>query len=139
MELNPPSPDIYAKLDGVVFIVEATAFEKDCLYLQQRERQIRWDREIAPRFVVLGTVNGRDVAVNLSWANVDNGKVMFVEPMSELFDHALLKAWLDAYCAPRYDHGTRAARNTAREFRECLRAVHQHHAQTDLPYARLAA
>lgn len=139
MELTPPTSDLYAKLAGVVFIVEATAFEKDCLYVQQRERQVRWDREVSARFVPLGTVHDRPVCVHLSWANINDRKVMFVEPMSELFDHSLLKAWLDVYCAPRYENGTRDARNTAREFRECLRAVRQYDEQMGRANACLMA
>jgi hypothetical protein len=134
MHLNEPSHIVCEKMKDVVFVVEATSFEKGCLYLQHREKNMSWTGEVSPIFVTLGSVHDREVAAKLSWVYVNQRRVMFVEPMSELFDHSLLKAWLDKYCAPRYQHGLRDARNTAGEFRECLRAIRESFARVGEPY-----
>lgn len=125
MHLTEPTHVVRENMKDVVFVVEATSFEKSCLYLQQREKSMSWTGEVSAVFVALGTVHDREVAAKLSWVLVNQRRVMFVEPLSELFDHSMLKAWLDKYCSPRYQHDLHVARNTAGQFRECLRAIRE--------------
>lgn len=122
--LNPPTEEVHQKLPLAKFVVEATAFERDTLYLQYRQ-SVSWQDDMPTRFLTIGQVHGRDVCVKVSMPVIHDVGVLFVEPASELFDHKLLAAWLDKYCNPLYEGGRRKARTEAREFRDCLRALRE--------------
>lgn len=122
--LNPPTEEVLQKLPLAKFVVEATAFERDTLYLQYRQA-VSWQDGMPTRFLTLGQAYGRDICVKVSMPIIHDVGVLFVEPASELFDHKLLAAWLDKYCNPLYDRNRRKARTEAREFRDCLRALRE--------------
>lgn len=131
-QLLVPGPEVAIRLRDVEFIVEATAFERDTLYLQYRDL-VDWRDGMPKRMVVLGTAYGQEVRVLVSVSFVYGKGILFVEPASELFDHHLLAQWLDTYCNPLYENGTRKARTDARSFRDCLRALREDNAAGPLP------
>lgn len=80
-------------LHGVVGVVEANSYEKMCLW-QEHQARGSWRERTDGLCQVVGTIDDRPVCVSLFTAEVDGHKILFVDPTSQVVDHAMIEKWL---------------------------------------------
>lgn len=82
-------------LAGVIGVVEATSFEKHCLWQQEhQERGRQWKQNLSGYIPQIGELDGRPICVSLFTAVVDDHKILFIEATSQLVDHRMIEEWL---------------------------------------------
>lgn len=121
MKLDPADP-LNAQLADVVFVVDASNFEQHCLW-REFNRAVHWQSDPSGTMLTVGHVNDMPVNIALNWARINGQKVMFVDTVSQVVDHRMVDAWLEANCAPRWDKGHRTARTNGMNFAHCLHAI----------------
>lgn len=120
----PDNSELAAALANIAFVVEATAFETQCLW-EQHHKQLSWDSRECGFLSAIGRVDNRPVCLSLRFVKLDGHRVLFVHPTSQVVDYALMEAWLAVNCAPKMPGSTRLARADAQNFHQCLHAIRQ--------------
>lgn len=116
----------------VVFLVEATHHEQHMFWVEffyeprkDRVRVATWEQVSMGRWLTIGEVDGRPVAVSINYAILNGKKIMFYEGTSKLVDHQMIEEWIQHYAldAIRYDKGSRWAQCNSMNFHHCLDVV----------------
>ncbi len=110
------------------FVVEATGCEVLMLWGQfstesmtkGKDNTYTWVQHYQGHMITVGEFHGFPVTIALRWFTINGVLVMFWEPISRVVDHEMIKDWLLANCAPRWDHGTRLAHTNAMNFHHVL-------------------
>ena len=103
------------QFDGVEYFVEATSFEKFCLWKQNEEYKKdftlksfqEWDMGTG-QMVEIGRLDRRPVAVVFWFDKLDGHKVCFYEATSEVVDHKMVEKWIEDNCNVPVRDGRRA-------------------------------
>ncbi len=116
----------------VVFLVEATAYERHVLwndYYNKPKYEIfvrDWKQICMGRVVQIGTCNKRPVCVDISWAILDGKKVMFYYGISQVVDWEMIDKWMRHFSKGiKWDNGTRWAHCDAMNFHHCLDRINE--------------
>lgn len=111
------------------FIVEANSFEQFCLWQQHSNQSdtviftpMRW-KELHGWSVQVGSVFGRPVTISLMFVEISGKLICFLDPTSQLVDHAMIDDWLAERFSGTWDRGTRKARTDAMNFAHCIHAI----------------
>lgn len=108
--------DFYAKqrademrnfLDGVVGVVEASSYERHMLWIEYSEtalkhgcaisnksRRFTWESGRSGLMEIVGKIDDRPVCVTLWVDTIDDQKILFVDPTSQVVDHQMIEKWL---------------------------------------------
>ncbi len=87
--------DYQRYLDGIVGVVEATSFEKTCLWRDVVERKGgTWSSSNGGRMFTVGFVDQRPVCVSFIDATINGHKIMFIEATSQVVDWVMIDNWL---------------------------------------------
>lgn len=89
------SPEVKAYLEGVVGVVEATSFEKMCLWQESQRHGREWVEILHGYGPCVGSFNGRPVCISLMSAVIDGQKVAFIHATSQIVDWTLIDKWLE--------------------------------------------
>ena len=118
------------RLARAEFVVEATDYERLCLWLEwadeadnlgsQRFPRIPWEQDSLGYMKQVGELAGHPVNVCLTFARINGKQVAFWEAVSNVIDHAMIEAWLKTQASPRWDSGTRLAYTNAMNFHHCI-------------------
>jgi len=81
-------------LEGVFGAVEATSFEKLCLWSEYNERKLQWEDSPFGILFKVGEVDSRPVYVSLTTAIVAGKKILFYNATSEIVDYNMIEEWL---------------------------------------------
>jgi hypothetical protein len=107
------------------FVVEATSFEKFCIWKEWHE-QVIWEDEMRGCIGQIGTLARRPVTLSVFWARIEGRLVAFYESPSQVTDSIMVEKWLGLNCAPlKWDNGTRNARCDAQNFHLCIAAIRE--------------
>jgi len=117
--VHPQDSDFYNKLDEVVFVVEATSYEHQALWLRYHKR-LDWEQISEGRGHNIGEIGGRPIWVSLQYAKLDGFYVLFWYTTSPVADTLQMEKWLDEHCNPTWDNGRRRARTDANNFHHVL-------------------
>lgn len=128
---RPADPAVAEALAGVMFVVEATDFEKQYLWTSHH-KNVTWDSRAGGYLVTVGHLDDRPVCLSIWFAQIDGQRVMFFHATSQVVDYRMVDAWLNANCSPTWDAGTRKARTDAQNFHLCLEAIRQRNASEAL-------
>ena len=83
-------------LDGVMGVVEATNFEKHCLWEnnQRSPRKRTWVETGHGFLEKVGFLADNPICISLLTAVVDDHKLLFTHPTSQVVDHRVIDAWM---------------------------------------------
>ena len=86
--------DFLADTHGVV---DANSYERLMLWSenQRRDRPLTWQENNLGLMEYVGWLDSRPICISLTTAIVDGKKILFVDPTSQLVDHALIDSWLE--------------------------------------------
>lgn len=84
--------DIELMIQQTTLIVEATSYEKLCLW-QEWHTKCVWDQILTGILPTIGKLDGRPIVVSLFWARINGKMVLFYEPTSQLVDHLMIDKW----------------------------------------------
>lgn len=94
-EQNLSDREMTEFLAGVVGVVEANSYEKLCLWEENhRRRAMPWVQRMDGLMVVVGNIDDRPVCITLTTADVGGHKILFIDPTSQVVDHAMIEKWL---------------------------------------------
>lgn len=91
-------------LGGVDYLVEASRFEYTTLWVENKGI-ISWEEIPRGYLPLVGCINKRPINIALTGAEINNKKVVFWEPTSELVCHRLISEYFDSmgvYDSNRY-------------------------------------
>lgn len=122
-----PLPDTHLSLPQLLaktaFVVEATDFERFCLW-QARHHRLKWSDQPFGFSVTVAQVLGMPVVVSLTFMRVEGQLVLFYEATSQVVDHREVEAWLEknvpVLCPNREG---RRSRTDANNFHICEHAL----------------
>lgn len=80
-------------IKDVVGVVEATSFERSCLWERNKDRR-EWKDRLLGYSVHAGKDADRPVVFSISSAIIDGNKILFIEPTSMLVDWKMIEEWL---------------------------------------------
>lgn len=78
--------------DKVVYIVEATSFERLCLW--QKHKEIWGEGTNGGPFVTIGHLDNRPICITLSIDLINNQPVLFYECTSQLADYKMVDQYI---------------------------------------------
>jgi hypothetical protein len=126
----------------VVFLVEATSHEYHFLWQEfsteyltlpyapvESEKfkrwRVKWVQVTMGHGVTIGELDKRPIVVDISYAFLNDKKVMFYNGCSQLVDHKMIEEWLKHFTLDtvRWDNNTRWAHCDAMNFHHCLDAL----------------
>lgn len=120
----PTAERLDDRFADTVYVVEATSFERQALWKQNQETgRLDWQQDLSGIGPTLGYLDGREICVDFTWAELNGQRVLFYEATSEVVDHKLIDAWLQENCNPSCDNGQRRAHTNADNFGHCISAV----------------
>jgi hypothetical protein len=86
-------------LEGIVGAVEASSFERLCLWKDYTAKGISWDESGGGWGVTVGAIKTEDltapVCISITTTIIDGQKILFFEPTSRVVDHQLIELWLE--------------------------------------------
>lgn len=117
------------RLRDTFYIVEANDYERLALWRESAKdadnpvihEPVNWHQESEGVAVDLGTLDEMPVMVCLTWAIINNIRVMFVDPVGQIVDWRMIDKWLAENCNPQWHD--RPARCNAMNFHLCLSAI----------------
>lgn len=119
---RPPQDE---RFKDTFFLVEATSFERLCLWNERGEQEV-WEDQSIGYMVQVGTLDRRPVTIQIFWFRIDGRLVGFWDSPSQVVDHKMVEEWLDENCTPaKWDNRTRHARCDAMNFHLCIHAIRQ--------------
>ncbi len=75
------------------FAVEATDFERSCLY-KQHSNNIRWDQESRGLWLKLADApDGRPIAITITFVRLDGTLMCFYHDCSQIVDYIVVEQW----------------------------------------------
>lgn len=83
-------------LNSTKLIVEATTFERHCLW-EKYCNELEWVQELSGYLPTVGHIDGLPVVISLSWASVGGLWTLFWHPTSMVVDHRIIDMWFDSY------------------------------------------
>jgi len=123
-----------SRLKETLFIVEATSFEKHCLWLQFSNTSpnrlypetppVKWE-QLDGFLITVGTYHTHPICISAQWDRINGELVMFWEATSNVVNHTIIKKWLNDNFKGKYDNGTRSAKSDAMNFGHCLQAIRE--------------
>ncbi len=121
----PPQDKKFAE---TFFLVEATSFERHCLWMQYH-RKVSWQNEMGCMGQI-GVLGNRPVVLSVFWARIDGKLVGFWEMTSQVADFEMAKKWLSKNCTPpKWDNGRRVPQSNAENFHNCIDAIKEANAR----------
>lgn len=110
-------------IESTMFLVEATDFEKQCLWTAHNEAT-EWESALSGTMLCAGVLDGRPVNVVLSFAKLKGVTVCFWHACSQVVDFAMVENTLkETFGDLRYDGGHRRASVDAQNFGHVLSAL----------------
>ena len=115
-----------SRLKNTFFVVEATSFEKHCLWrnfahnsdsLFIKNYSFKWE-QMDGWMIRLGTLDNRPVNLDVSWVKINDQLVMFWDQCSQVTDYVMTEKWIDKHFKKNYDYKT-----DANNFHHCLHAI----------------
>lgn len=102
------------------FVVEATQFEKHCLWdRNDRDPRVKWEEITVGTMPTVGSFAGHPVVLSIFFAKLDGKLVAFYEACSAVVDHRMVEAWMGEN-SPAYAAGRRC---NALNFIHCVQWV----------------
>lgn len=98
------SEEVKAYVAGVEGVVEATSFERGCLW--ERHQKRGWVSETLGYGVEVGSIGEDPIFISILTARVGGKKILFYEATSLVVDHAQVNLWLHTHLpngTPRTD------------------------------------
>lgn len=94
-------------LDGIVGVVEANSYERQCLWERyHRQYEVDWKTNSFGLGEGVGEIGGMPVFISLTTAVVGGYKLLFVYATSAVVDYRLIDKWLeDNVPSTAYDRG----------------------------------
>jgi hypothetical protein len=80
---------------GVVGIVEATSFEKLCLWQGVQKEQGSWEQNLSGSLVTVGKVGELPVCVSIFIDKVKGHKIVFWHATSQVVDYDMIETWFN--------------------------------------------
>lgn len=117
------------------FLVEATSFERQCLW-EKWNKKLNWKDQGMGCVGQIGTLAKLPVVICFFWAHIDGRQIAFWESTSRVTDSEMAKKWLEENCIPpKWDGGTRNSRCDAANFHLCIHAIQEANQRELLPVA----
>jgi hypothetical protein len=95
---NPPtmceedeSDDVKRLFEGVIGVVEATSYEKLCLW---REFSDVWEQGGGGYLITVGQIGGQPICISVFVDTVRGHRILFYEATSAAVDHGTIDKWL---------------------------------------------
>jgi hypothetical protein len=89
------NPSMKEFLKDVVGVVEATSYEKLCLWSEwTTEKKKSWIQGSSGYLPTIGKLDGRPIVLSLLIHIVDGYPILFMEPTSQVIDHKMVEDWL---------------------------------------------
>lgn len=107
-------------LGGVVGAVEATSFERLCLW-QERDKTKPWVQGLSGFLERVGEINDLPVCISLQVDEVDGHRLLFYNATSRAVDHDQIKTWLHANLPDTAKRDGRVNRVDAMNFHNVFR------------------
>jgi hypothetical protein len=82
-----------ADLTPCDYAVEATDYERLCVW-REWHAPVQWEDEHEGRLCTIGELDGRPIAVCVSWSRVEGRRVAFYHASSQLVDHVVVERWV---------------------------------------------
>ncbi len=120
-EFAPPTDERFKE---TFFLVEASSFERNCLWMEWNNR-VKWE-QTSWCMGQIGTISRQPVTLSVLWVRIDGKLIGFWEPTSQVVDHKMIREWFAKNCvSPKWDNGTRHGRCNADNFYLCMRAIQE--------------
>ncbi len=116
----------YQDLKETFFVVEASYYEARYLWREWHERIPMRQQDDVGFAEVIGSVNNMPVCVSVTRYNIWGKWVVFVEPVSAMVDHNMVREWIKKEIlvhAPKWDNGTREPWCDVSSFHLCVDAL----------------
>ena len=84
-------------LAGATGAVEATDFERFCLWKDHTERGGKWESEAQGLMLGCGDLGDMQISLSLFHASVDGKKIVFYNAPSQVVDHRQVEAWIEKH------------------------------------------
>lgn len=105
-----PDREMTEFLAGVVGVVDANSYEKLCLWQEYHEgHKKEWKQRSDGLLEIVGHLDDMPVCLNLTTAEVDGHKLLFIDPTSQVIDYRMIDKWL-------IDNLPRTARKLDRDY-----------------------
>jgi len=127
--------DIDPRFAETKFVVEATGCEQLNLWSQYSHhgsldhippfdptRRYEWVQDNLGASVEVGKFNGEPVRITVFWMIIEDMRVAFWNPCSNVIDRRMIDRWLMQHCAPTWGGG-RLAHTNAMNFHHVLHTV----------------
>lgn len=121
-----PEISAYSTLEDLLaatrFAVEATRFEQQTLWLKHH-KELNWQDRSYGFGATVGRCADMPVVLSATFYIIQGHVVMFYEATSQVVDHRMVEAWVDAGVTARWNSDTRRARTDANNFHLCIHAL----------------
>ena len=126
-KLAPFSDETKEKFKDVVFVIEATDFERFALWQMNNSevdsyRIKSWESESRGWAPTIGYLDDKPVVVSLSYAKLNGHRVVFYYAPSMIVDHEMVRNWIDHHTQHLEFEG-RQCHTNANNFAHCYRRV----------------
>lgn len=108
-------------LEGVTGVVEATDFERQCLWQLHTDHGRKWESSGHGLMCGVGKLADMPITISLITATVDGEKILFFDSPSRVVDHRQVDAWLVANMPESARRDGRINRSDATNFHNVLR------------------
>lgn len=140
--MNFENLPLYNRLAATSFMVNATSFEKHCLWTEfstkgsqhllnknvqdalDKRPKLEW-KQLSGIVVQVSCLDGRPVNLSLFWDIIDGHYICFYDCCSQVVDWAMIDKWLDDNYHGKWAKGTRKAHCDAQNFHLCLHAIEE--------------
>lgn len=127
-KFNPKDQDLFK---DVIFLVEANdnevhSFWRDHFHEPRKDYIIvKWEQEFCGQLIQIGELDNRPVNIAISYAKLNDKRVMFYYACSQVVDHAMVENWLKHFTLEtiRWDNNTRWAHCNSSNFHHCIEIV----------------
>jgi hypothetical protein len=93
MEIVQKHPTTFDLLQAAVYVVQATEFERICLWTLNRGK-VAWGGMPRIAIFTVGEREGDAVKVEVAFVELDDQLVLFIEAVSPVTDRLMVDAWL---------------------------------------------
>ena len=90
-----PDDELAAFLRDVVGVVEASSYEKMCLWQEYHQEQKRpWEQGRSGLMLTVGELADMPVAITINVDVVDGHRILFLDATSQVVDHRMIEGWM---------------------------------------------
>lgn len=91
--VNWPKDDF---LSGVIGMVEATDFERQCLW-EKNHKHMKWESDSLGFLPTVGLHGNDPVVISLFTAKIDGHKILFWHATSQIVNYRIITAWFQKH------------------------------------------